>query len=1290
MRNPECGVRSAKRGIPNSALRIPLRTPNSGPNPQSLRVLILEDVPQDADLIQRELRRAKVEFSAVVRETREELCRELDERPPELILSDYNLPSFTGLDALELVRSRCPSIPLIIVTGSLDEETAVECIKQGAADYVLKDHLAKLTPSVRRALREKQVAEQRDRAEGALRFTQFAVDSAGDAAFWTAPDGRFLYVNQEACRSLGYSQFELLAMSVPDIDPNFPAAAWPAHWQELQQRKTIVFESTHRARDGREIPVEVSVSHQEFEGQEYNFRFARDITQRKDAEARIRVLNRLLRTRSEIDQLIVREQEREPLLDAACRIFVEHGRLVASWIGLSTAGDGNIAIAAACGVDRAVLSHADLSCDAAVSMPYPACAAVRERRVVTVRDIAAERDPTGWPEVARQLGVAAVVSVPLVSEDAALGALTVWSADESVLDHDSVTLLADVAADLAFALRGIEERAARRRAQDRLKVNAAMLQRANAAHDLDETVRTVVETVQEHLGIEAVGVRLQADDDFPYYQTSGFPARFVKAESSLCARDASGSVIRDAGGNPVLECMCGNVICGRTDPALPFFTNRGSFWTNSTSELLASTTEEDRQAWTRNRCNGEGYESVALIPLRSGQSTIGLLQLNDHRKGRFSSQLVEWLEEIGDTIGVAVARSLAEDGLRRSEDATGACSNAASRASIGRPSTGGFSTATTPLRRSSATPRARRCSNVPRASSTSTARSASRSSQHCRLLGGFAATSVGCADGTAARHGSWRTPLLIADDSGGAAIIEGTLVDVTERKRAEQRLLEREAFLNTLLDAIPIPVFYKGRDGVYLGCNRAYEEFFGVPGEQLIGRTAFNLNPPELGAVYHAKDQELLDTGGTQEYESQVRDTRGASHDVIFNKAVFQDQTGAVSGLIGTILDITDLRSAEAQLLQSQKMEAIGRLAGGVAHDFNNQLQVITMYCDLAQSRLRAGDPLSNDVKQIKTAAERSANLTRQLLAFSRRQALAPKVLDLNHTVGEMDKMLRRLVGEDVEVKRVLAPDLGLVKADISQLEQVIVNLVVNAREAMSPGGRLTVETANVELDERFAHTHGEVVPGRYVMMAVSDTGCGMDQETRLRVFEPFFTTKTQGTGLGLATVHGIVRQSGGHIFCYSEPGMGTAFKVYLPRTDEELAVETTAVDAPATTRGTETVLLAEDEESLRLSMKKVLEKEGYTVLAAANGGEALLLCRRHEGPIDLLISDIVMPGMSGKELADEVVALRPGVKALFMSGYTSNGIVHDGQLDEGTPFLQKPFNSAALAAKIRQVLGGP
>ena len=626
-------------------------------------------MPQDADLIQRELRRAKVEFSAVVVETREELCRELDERPPELILSDYNLPSFTGLDALELVRSRYPSIPLIIVTGSLDEETAVECIKQGAADYVLKDHIAKLAPSVRRALREQQVAEQRDRAEGALRFTQFAVDSAGDAAFWTAPDGRFLYVNQEACRSLGYSQFEMLAMSVPDIDPNFPAAAWPAHWQELQQRKTMVFESTHRARDGREIPVEVSINHQEFEGQEYNFlRFARDITQRKHAEARIRILNRLLRTSSEVNQLIVREQERAPLLDAACRIIVEHGQLAAAWIGLSSAGDGTMAVAATCGIDRAVIAPATLGCGLGVSEPCPACVAVRERRVVTVRDIAAKPDPTGWPEVARRLGVVAMVSAPLMSAGTALGAATVWSADPSVPDDDSLTLLAEVAADLAFALRGIEERAARRRAQDKLKVNAAILQRVSSAHDLGEAVRAVVEALQEHLGIEAVGVRLQAGDDFPYFETIGFPARFVQLESSLCARDAAGDVIRDPGGNPVLECMCGNVLCGRTDPAQPFFTSRGSFWTNGTSELLASTTEEDRQALTRNRCNGEGYESVALIPLHSGQSTIGLLQLNDHRAGRFSSQLVEWLEEIGDTIGVVVARALAQDAFQRSEE----------------------------------------------------------------------------------------------------------------------------------------------------------------------------------------------------------------------------------------------------------------------------------------------------------------------------------------------------------------------------------------------------------------------------------------------------------------------------------------------------------------------------------------------------------------------------------------------------------------------------------------------
>jgi len=387
-----------------------------------------------------------------------------------------------------------------------------------------------------------------------------------------------------------------------------------------------------------------------------------------------------------------------------------------------------------------------------------------------------------------------------------------------------------------------------------------------------------------------------------------------------------------------------------------------------------------------------------------------------------------------------------------------------------------------------------------------------------------------------------------------------------------------------------------------------------------------------------------------------------------------------------------ELARTQQQLLQVQKMEAIGRLAGGVAHDFNNLLTVLGGRSRLLLDRLRRDDPLRRDIELIQETADRAATLTQQLLAFSRKQVLAPKVLDLNAVVVNMDTMLRRLIGEDIDLVTVPGPALGRVKADPGQIEQVIMNLAINARDAMPRGGQLTIETANVELDEAYARRHVAVRPGPHVMLAVSDTGPGMDAETQARVFEPFFTTKEpgKGTGLGLATVYGIVKQSGGNIWVYSEPGRGTTFKIYLPRVEEAAEPVEPAKALAGPPRGLETVLVVEDDEALRELAREILQSHGYTVLEARHGGEALPIGERHAGPIHLLVTDVVMPWMSGRELARRLMPAHPEMKVLYVSGYTENAVVHNGVLDPDTAFLQKPFTPDALARKVREVLDAP
>ena len=383
------------------------------------------------------------------------------------------------------------------------------------------------------------------------------------------------------------------------------------------------------------------------------------------------------------------------------------------------------------------------------------------------------------------------------------------------------------------------------------------------------------------------------------------------------------------------------------------------------------------------------------------------------------------------------------------------------------------------------------------------------------------------------------------------------------------------------------------------------------------------------------------------------------------------------------------LRSSEAQLRQSQKMEAVGRLAGGVAHDFNNLLTVIKGYSELAMEEISESDPLYAGVQQIQRAADRAASLTRQLLAFSRRQVLAPKVLDLNQLVADTQKMLRRLMGEDVELVTGLQSNLGSVRADPHQLEQVLMNLAVNAKDAMPRGGKLTVETSHVEFDREYTQEHVSVKAGAYVMLAVSDTGMGMDAETCSHVFEPFFTTKEQGkgTGLGLSTVYGIVKQSGGYIWVCSEPAVGTTFKIYLPRVCEAAERPPARQARQETYRGVETILLVEDEAGVRALIRQVLQRHGYTVLDCSHGGEALLAAEKHQGRIHLLLTDVVLSQMSGRELAERLLAVRSEMKVMYMSGYTDEAIAHHGVLTPGSAFVQKPFTNEALARKVREVL---
>ena len=520
--------------------------------------------------------------------------------------------------------------------------------------------------------------------------------------------------------------------------------------------------------------------------------------------------------------------------------------------------------------------------------------------------------------------------------------------------------------------------------------------------------------------------------------------------------------------------------------------------------------------------------------------------------------------------------------------------------------------------------------------------------------------------------------------------------DITERKRAEEALRTSEERFKRLLQNSNDIITVLDEKGIVTSVSGPIEGILGYKPEEMLGVYGFDyIHPDDRGPTMRIFTDWIGHTGSTHraEYRFRHKDGSWAAMETV---GVNLLNDPVVKGIVLNIREITERKKAEQernklqeQLQQAMKMEAVGRLAGGVAHDFNNLLTVITGYVELARMKLTPPDPLLRSLDGIHRAAESAAALTSQLLAFSRRQIIEPKVLNLNDLVGGLAKMLIRLIGEDIELQTALAEELGSVKVDPGQFEQVLVNLAVNARDAMPDGGQMVIETSDIELDEDYCLRHPQVRPGKYVLLAVSDTGHGMSAEVKQHLFEPFFTTKAkgQGTGLGLATTFGVVKQAGGAIEVYSEVGQGTTFKIYLPRVEEQAERLVNKAPGLELARGDETILLVEDEESVRDVALTILERLGYRVLSAANGGEAFLLVEKYDGWIDLLMTDVVMPGMNGRELAERLLKIRPEMKVLFTSGYTENVIVHHGVVDENLNFIGKPYSLHALARKMREVL---
>ncbi len=716
-----------------------------------------------------------------------------------------------------------------------------------------------------------------------------------------------------------------------------------------------------------------------------------------------------------------------------------------------------------------------------------------------------------------------------------------------------------------------------------------------------------------------------------------------------------------------------------------------------TGQPLLATPEVHEELGRRGEAELVGAPSLDWIgvPLKAHDRTIGVLVAQTYTEGiRFGEREKNILQFVSTQVAMAIERKRAEEAVRTSEARLKALLDSALDACVTMDEAGritswsGAAEAVFGWPASEAIGRSLAATIIP----------LQHREAHARGLARFLETGEGPIlrqriEITALHRDGREFPveLTVTPIRLGARWLFGAFVrDLTEEKRAEQALHRSEASYRGLVEHAAYGIYRATADGRFVTVNPALATMLGFPSANDL-LTVDLSHEPYVDPAARTRILERCEQFGSAIEEVAWRRRDGRVITVRLNGRPVRAPDGALECFEFIVDDVTEQRALEERLRQTQKMEAVGRLAGGIAHDFNNLLTAILGSVDFLRRALGPEHPEHAETEEIQKAAVRAADLTRQLLAFSRQQVLAPKVLELDALVTNLEKMLRRLIGEDVELRFVPKAPRAAVRADPGQLEQVIVNLVVNARDAMPRGGRLTIETARVDLDAAYAWEHGTVEPGRYALLAVTDTGVGIDRAAQARLFEPFFTTKEfgKGTGLGLATVYGIVKQSGGYIWVYSEPGRGATFKVYLPRV--ELAGEPVAAPQPPARAlgGTETILLAEDEPAVRNLARRVLEKHGYTLLLAATGRDGVRLAEQHGSPIDLLVTDVVMPEMGGRELAQRLTTWQPSLKVLYLSGYTDDAIVHHGVLDAGVAFLQKPFKPDELVRKIREVLDG-
>jgi two-component system, cell cycle sensor histidine kinase and response regulator CckA len=1131
-----------------------------------LRIIVVEDTPDDAEMIVLALQRGGHDLAWERVETAAQLSAALEKGSWDAVLSDYTLPRFGAASALKLVRAADLDLPFLVVSGTVGEEAAVGTMLAGANDYVLKHNLTRLAPALDREVREAENRRARRAGERAASHLAALVESSDDAIISKNLENKVTSWNPAAERLYGWTATEVIGREIFFLVPSDKSDELDEILRRLRAGKQAEhFETVRMHRNGLRLDVSLTMS--PIRGADGRLvgvsTTARDIRERKRAEESLRSSETRYR------RLFEAAQDGVLIVDPVSRQILDANPFLTDLLGYR----------------REELVGKELW------------------EIGLFQDIASNKEAF---RSLQEVGYIRYENQPLKTKDG------------RHIEVEFVSNTYDVGAALVIQcnIRDITER---KRAQDSVRAS-------------EERYRTLV------VATASIVWNTPASGEFESEQPS-WTAFTEQTFEELRGWGWLNAVHPDDRENTARAWDS-----SRTGRSVCQFEQRlrradGEYRRMSVRVVPIPDSNGRIREWvgvhtdvTNQKCvEVERDESLARLQLHIERMPLAYILFDT------DYFITDWNPAAERIFGYTKAEAL---GM------------------------GPFDLAP-PSFRLEATDILVRIRS-----------------------GDMTAHSVNenlTKDGRTIVCEWFNTPLTEGGHFVGVLCLA---LDVTARREAESALRLRDRAIQAVAQGILITDPCQ-HDNPIIYASPGFLRLTGFAAEEVIGRNCRFLQGKDTdpSAIARIRDAVQVEQPCTVELLNYRRDGTAFWNELSISPV--RDSVGRLTHFVGVQTDVTGRRSLEEQFRQSQKMDAFGQLAGGVAHDFNNLLTVINGYSEMLIGQLPASSPSRQPLVEIQKAGQRSAGLTRQLLAFSRQQVLAPRVLDLNEVVADTEKMLNRLIGEDVQLATTLDPELWAVRADPGQIEQVLMNLAVNARDAMPRGGQLTIETKNVNLDEAYVQAQSDSRAGPHVLLSVTDTGKGMPADVKAKIFEPFFTTKApgKGTGLGLATVYGIVKQSGGHIAVSSEVDVGTTFKVYLARSEPATEETKSRQAVRSSPQGTETILVAEDEDGVRGLTRLILVECGYTVLAAANGAEAIRLAARHDGPIHMLITDVVMPGAGGRSVAEELAKQRQGVKVLFVSGYTDDAVLRHGVLREGVNFLQKPYSPAFLAVKVRELL---